>query len=194
MMNENHDTNHSECTLSDTDLFSPAFTQSDLQHGCYQDVFPNSQLDDHGPVEFVIRNSSDKFIDLANTTLKLKIQIKKSDGTDLGDADVVGSLNYIIGSMFNQVEVSLGNTLISLSNNMFAIRAYLEMILNHGSDAKNSQLQMGLYRKDNGIEELDLAKNEAFKENVSYFKKGQVVEVSGKIHSDILHQGRLIPK
>ena len=43
---------HLECTLSDADLFTPAFQQSDIQHGFYEDVFPISKLDDSGSIEF----------------------------------------------------------------------------------------------------------------------------------------------
>ena len=70
-----------ECTLSDVDLFTPSFIQSDIQHGFYEDVFPISKLNDNGPIEFNIGNSTEKFIDLASTYLKLKVQIKKSDET-----------------------------------------------------------------------------------------------------------------
>ena len=40
---------HIECTLSDTDLFSPSFIQSDIKHSASEDVFPISRLNDNGP-------------------------------------------------------------------------------------------------------------------------------------------------
>ena len=149
---------HLECTLSDADLFTPPFTQSDIQHGFYEDVFPISKLDDSGPVEFNIGNSTDKFIDLASTYLRVKIQIQKLNGGVLEDEAVV-PINYIFGSMFSQVDVSLGGTNISNSNNTYAYRAYLETLLNYGADAKSSQLQMGLYKKDSLIENLISTEN-----------------------------------
>ena len=181
---------HLECTLSDADLFTPPFTQSDIQHGVYEDVFPISKLDDNGPIEFNIGNSTDKLIDLASTYLRAKIQIQNLDGSVL--EDVVVPVNYIFGSMFSQVDVSLGGTNISNSNNTYAYRAYLETLLNYGADAKSSQLQMGLYKKDSIIENLNPAQNLAIAERIEHFKESRVVEVSGRIHSDIFHQERLL--
>lgn len=66
---------HLECTLSDTDVFTPSFTQNDIQHGFYEDIYPISKLNDNGPLEFLIENATDKFVDIANTFVKLKIQI-----------------------------------------------------------------------------------------------------------------------
>lgn len=137
-----------------------------------------------------MENSTDKFIDLANTYLNLKVQIKNLDGSAL--ESVVVPVNYIFGSMFSQVDVSLGAINISNSNNTYAYRAYLETLLNYGKDAKSSQLQMGLYKKDSTLDNLNPAQNSAIAERVEYFKESRVVELSGRIHSDIFHQGRLL--
>ena len=64
--------------------------------------------------------------------IKFKIQILKHDGTKLGDKDAVFLINYPIGSMFNQVDVNLGGTTISSSNNLYPYRAYVEALLNYG--------------------------------------------------------------
>ena len=180
MMNAKNE-NHLECTLSDTDLFTPPFVQSDIQHGYFENVFPISKLNDHGPVEFIVENSSDKFIDLANANLNLKVQILKGDGKKLDDKDDVDTVNYIFGSIFNQVDVNLGGSIVSTSNNTYSYRAYLETLLNFGRDAKKSQLQMGLYYKD-----------PTGNDGNEYFKKSQVVELCGQLHCDMFHQGRLL--
>lgn len=186
------DKTHAECTLSDTQLFLPSFTQSDIQHGFYEDIFPISKLDDNGPIEFNIANSTDKFIDLASIYLKTKLQIKKADGSELAETEVVMPVNYVFGSMFSQVDVSLGGTIISTSNNTYAYRSYLEALLNYGSDAKLSQLQMGLYKKDGDVDNFDPTVNTTITERSTYFKTSKQVEISGRIHSDIFHQGKLL--
>ena len=184
---------HLDCTLSDADLFTPSFTQSDIKHGYNEDVFPISKLDDNGPIEFNIENATDKFVDLANTYLRMKVQIQKSNGHALEDDEVVIPVNYIFGSAFSQIDVTLGGSVISTSNNTYAYRAYLETLLNYGSDAKSSQMEMGLYKKETVIENLNPTQNAVIAERVEYFKNSRVVEVSGRIHSDVFHQGRLIP-
>ena len=174
------DETHLDCTLSDTDVFTPPFVQKDINHGIFEDVFPISKLNDNGPIEFNIENSTEKFIDLANSFIKFKIQILKHDGTKLGDDNAVIPINYSIGTMFNQVDVNLGGTTISSSNNLYSYRAYVEALLNFGKEAKKSQLQMGMYSREPA---------EKFK---TYFGKSKIVDISGQIHCDIFNQGRLI--
>ena len=86
---------HQECVLSDTDVFTPAFVQTDIRQGVYEDVYPISKLSDNGPVEFVVENASEMFLDLANTYFKISLKIVKADGTNLdGGDDRVAPVNY----------------------------------------------------------------------------------------------------
>ena len=193
-MIEKSDVDHLDCTLSDTDIFTPAFVQKDIQHGFFEEIFPISKLSDSGPVEFFLENATDKFLDLANSYVKFKLRIKKTDGGDLGDGDIVAPINYILGTMFGQVDVKLNGTTISTSNNTYAYQAYLETLLNYGIDAKKSQLQMGLFFKDPAgkHENVKEDENSAFKTKASYFKKSAIAEVCGQLHSSIFNQGRLL--
>ena len=50
-------------------------------------------------IEFNIENSTEKFIDLANSFIKFKVQILKHDGTNLGEEDAVVPINYSILSL-----------------------------------------------------------------------------------------------
>ena len=182
------------CTLSDTDLFSPSFVQKDIQQGVFEDIYPISKLDDNGPIEFVTDNATEKFLDLANSYIKLKVKIVKNDGSNLDDENVVVPINYLIGTMFNQVDLVLGGTTVSSSNNLYSYRAYLEALLNHGTDSKNSQLQMGLYFKDPAgkLEDVTEAGNSAVKQKFDFFKGSKIVELSGQLHCDLFNQGRLM--
>ena len=79
----------------------------------------------------------DKFLDPVNSYYKLKLKIVKGDGS-----------NYILATLFNQVDVSFGGTIISTSSNTYAYQAILETLLNYGEEAKSTQLGMGLFSKD----------------------------------------------
>ena len=97
------DKDHIECALSDTDLFTPAFVQSDIESGTFEEVYPLTKLEDNGPVEFIIKNSTDQFIDIVNTYLRMKVKLLKSDGTVHADTDKVSLINYPIATLFNQI-------------------------------------------------------------------------------------------
>ena len=186
---------HLECTLSDTDIFTPAFVQTDIEHGTYEDVFPLSKLDDNGPIEFLMENATQKFLDLVNTYLSISCKVVKGDGTDLAATDKVTLINYPIASLFSQVDINLGGTVISSSANTYAYRAFLETLINHGKEAKGTQLTMGLYSKDTAghMDETDPDKdNVGLQTRYAYTSESKVVELSGRIHSDIFNQGRVI--
>ena len=77
---------HIECSVSDTDLSTPAFVQSDIESGKYENIYPINKLEDNGAIEFVIDNTSDKFLDLNNSFLKVKCKITKANGQNLAEA------------------------------------------------------------------------------------------------------------
>ena len=99
--------------ISDTDLFTPAFVQSDLESRRCEEIYPITKLEDNGPVEFVIHNASDKFLDLNNSFLKGKCKITKANGQNLAEADKVIVINYPVSSLFSQVDIFLGGKVIS---------------------------------------------------------------------------------
>ena len=84
---------HIQCSISDKDLFTPAFVQSDIESGRYEDIYPITKLKDNGPIEFVIDNASNKFLDLNNLILKVKCKITKNV-QNLAEADKVSVINY----------------------------------------------------------------------------------------------------
>ncbi|XP_066926649.1 uncharacterized protein F54H12.2-like [Clytia hemisphaerica] len=168
---ESKDKSHIECALSDTDLFTPAFVQSDIQSGTFEEIYPITKLEDNGPLEFSIKNATDMFIDFANTYLRIKVRLLKGDGTLHAVTDKASFVNYPIASLFSQLDVYLGGTLVSSSNNTYAYRSIIETLLNYGPDAKESQFEMGLFSKDTAgeLDETDPAKdNEGLKTRASY--------------------------
>lgn len=59
-------------------------------------------------------------------------------------------------SLFNQIDVSLNQKLVSSANNGYAYRAYIENLLNYGKEAKNSYLTSVLWFKDTSSKMDDL--------------------------------------
>ncbi|XP_066933772.1 uncharacterized protein F54H12.2-like [Clytia hemisphaerica] len=97
--------------------------------------------------------------------------------------------------MFSQLDVYLGGTLISSSNNTYPYRSIIELLLNYGSDAKNTQLAMGLFSPDTAghLDETDPGKdNSGLKERSDYTKESKPTELIGRLHTDLCNQGRLI--
>ena len=108
---------HLQCSISDTDLFTPAFVQSDIESGRYEDIYPITKLKDNGQIEFVIDNASDKFLNLNNSFFKVKCRITKANGQNLAEVEKVSVINYPVSSLFSQVDIFLDERVISSSTN-----------------------------------------------------------------------------
>ena len=151
-------------------------------------------MEDFGPIEFLIENATDCFLDLRQSYLNIKLKVANSDGSNLA-ADAKAGLGYPVVSLFQQVDVLLNGTLISSSTNTYAYRAMLEFLLGYDHGAKNSYLTMGLYSKGTASK-MDLMTvddgNEGLKARAQYIKESKMVEVSGLWHCDLVSPDRMV--
>ena len=188
----------SECLKSELDIFSVPPTQTSIESGNYVEYNPISSINDGSPIEFVISGSGQDYIDLANTQLYVKLDVRKADNTPIVAADQVGPINLLLHSLFSEVDVKLNDVLITSTNNMYAYRAYLETLLSYGSDAKSSHLSSALYCKDEAdkmdhTDPLPAASNSGLKKRYSYISEGKTVDLLGRLHSDLFYQSKFLP-
>ena len=172
-----------------------AFVQSDIESGRYEDIYPITKLEDTGPIEFVIDNASDKFLDLNNSFLKVKCKITIANGQNLAEADKVSVINYPVSSLFSQVDILLDRKFISSLTNIYPYRAYIETVLNYSKEAKNTQLGMGLFYKDTAghFDELDpTSDNTSLNKRHEFGKLSKTMFLQGRVHSDIFNQDKLL--
>ena len=110
-------------------------------------------------IEFKVSGSGKEFLDLARSYLCLKVKVSKADGSNLDSVSKVGFANYPIASLFNQVDIILGGKSISSATNTYAHLSILEVLLNYGKEAAESQLGCGLFCKDTAgqMEEMDIS-------------------------------------
>ena len=137
-----------DCVKSELDLFAVPSTQTSIECGNYVEYNPISSINDGTPIEFVISGSGQDYIDLANTQLYVKLDVRKADNTLIANDSQVGPVNLLLHSLFAEVDVKLNDVLITSTNNTYAYRAYLETLLSYEEDAKLSQLSAALYAKD----------------------------------------------
>jgi len=141
-----------ECCTNEFDLQTVPMTQTAIESSRMQDYHPISTLTSESPIEFVISGDVGEYIHPAYLYLYVRCKITKADGDNLevykpaeGDqpavqADVVAPVGIFIHSMFSQVNVYLNDKLISSSSGSYAIRAFLESILNYFEDASKTHL------------------------------------------------------
>ena len=100
-------------------------------------------------------------------------------------------------SQFSQVEMSLGDTLVTPSTNLYPYRAIFETLLNYGRDSKESMLTSELFYKDtagqmNAIE-TDSTKdnNIGWNKRRAFSDEGNVFEMFGRLHLDLFNSSEM---
>ena len=185
-------TTKSVCGVSELDLFDEFPTQVAVEEGGWILYRPVSALTDGGPIEFSIPGSGDQYIDLRNTRFFVRCKITKADGTELDPAvDKVGPACNFVHTLFKQIDIYLNNVLITNSDNLYAYRAMLETLMTFSHSAVKSQLQMGLFYKDEA-HKLESEENVGFNKRRDFIKNGQSLELLGRIHGDLFHQTKYL--
>ncbi|XP_034628423.1 uncharacterized protein F54H12.2-like [Trachemys scripta elegans] len=184
-----------ECTKSELDLFQIAPTQTSIEKSIYIEVPPLSAIMESAPIDFFIAGNGIDYKDLNNTLLYLCCKIVKGGGTELAVDAEVGLVNYPVASIFSQLDVTLGDRLISQSNNCYPYRAFIKLVLNYSDDILATQFSAGLFYKDTAgqHEETELdGGNLGFVRHAELTVESRTVELLGHLHSDLFFQGKLL--
>ena len=114
------------CGLSELDYNPPKIIQNQVDHAYTIDLSPSNTLIAGNNINFRIE-SSDDFIDLANTELSIELQLTKADGEKIADdTHKIAPVNNILHSFWSQVQIKLKDSTISHPCPNYAYRAYLE--------------------------------------------------------------------
>ncbi|XP_077093892.1 uncharacterized protein F54H12.2-like [Siphateles boraxobius] len=184
-----------ECVKSELDLFTVPLTQTMIEKSSYLEITPLSAISDSAPIEFFIAGNGDDYMDLNNTMLYLRAKIPRPNGEEIADPAKVGLINYPAATMFSQVDVTLGDRLISQSSSTYAYHCILESLINYGKDTLESTFAAGLFHKDTaGYMDVNdpAGRNAGLTKRSGYTAESNEVELLAPIHSDIFFQGKLM--
>ena len=193
------------CSTSDLDLTTMPPIQSAIVDDYTIRTGPKSTPDGEGPLEFELISSGDDWLDLSECYLNIQWKIRKGDGTNLTYFETNGDqaagitcqpVNLALHSMFRQVDLIMNEKLIYSLGENYPYRAYLTTISNYSNPAKKTWLRQfeGFYWDDAG--EMDADTNQAFVYKAKEMwgsNGGKSTYLRGKLHLDLVHQGRLIP-
>ena len=175
---------------TEIELFSVPPTQVAINHSYWHAVYPKNTVTQQGPYEFQI-TPDPNYLDLGSNLLHLRLKLTKADGANLAAGDVVGPINAIGKTFFKQIKVWLGSKLAYDSSDTYAYRAYLETLVNYGSDAKETHLETCLFAKDDSAS-MELANNTGFVARRARSSVSKVLDLLTPIHADVFHQDRLL--
>ena len=128
-----------ECSKSEIDLFTIPPTQTSIENNAYTRVNPQTAVTSStAPIEFIVKGSSEHFLDLGHIFLYTKFTIKKEDGSLPAPDYKCYPESNILHTLFSEVEVYLNETKISPSASNYSYRAFFENLLSHSADEKKS--------------------------------------------------------
>lgn len=183
-----------ECVKSELDVFSVPPTQTSIENGQWIPYKPISALTDSSPIQFSVPAQGSEYIDLSHTKLYLKASVTKEDGKPLTETDHAGPVNNFLHSLFSQVDVYLGQKLISPANNTYPYRSYIESVLMYGPAAKTSHLTMSLWYDDlpGKMDDTTGTENTGLKKRKQFTDLSKEVELLGHLHADIFNQEKFL--
>jgi len=173
-----------ECLKSGLDIFLERSIQTSIVNSHTVTYKPIAPADNPAQLEFNCSGHSDFYIDLNSVRLLLRIKLVKSDGTN-----AVGCVNNLLHSMFSSVGVSLNGKPVTLHETNYHYKAYLEKILNYGSDASGTHLVSNFWFLDSSSELKD---NTGYTKRLNYLNEGHTLELYGRLHADLFNSDKLL--
>ena len=185
--------NSASCTKGELDIFAMPGTQTAIDSSYMQEIKSINPVHMTGPMEFVLEGSSDEYTDLNSLTLYTKFKVTRDDGGNMHANDVVALEQNALHSMFSQVDVTLGDTVISHSDQMHHYRAYIDNLLSYGSDAHKNHvraegMKLPAPNADGEYEQVGEVEPR-MKLKVSPTRS---IELMGALHVDVANQEKLM--
>ena len=183
-----------EAIPNSLDLFEKNAVQSAIIDAQWVEIRPVNSIEETAPVDFRIDGTSEDFIDLSETYIKVKIRITNANGNaGYGANDMVAPINLILQSMWSKLDVSFNGKRVSSSGHSYPYRAYLESALNLSSDVKKGQLSASGWFMDTP-EHFDTvgANNLGFMARKRNGQARNTMSLMGKLHADVFNQNRCL--
>ena len=143
-------------------------------------------------------SSTEHYIDLAYTMLRVTVQILRVD-TEQENAKVE-PVNNFIHSLFDQVDILFNQKLASPPNNAYPYRAYIETLLNYAPPALQSHLTAVLWYVDTAgnIDAASTIARTASKANIGLLNRqyftlgGKSTDLIEHLHCDVFNQSKFV--
>jgi hypothetical protein len=164
------------------DLFGSTGADSTIRESRNQIYYPITALNDEGPFEFRITTANDEFLHTPFIRLAGGLQIVKTDGGLLTDADDVSVVNLAPDSLWRSIVFEIENTKIEDTSYNYAYKAYFEKVLSQSPLAKESHLRNDFFHSDTPS---GMAANNKEGGNAGYVKRASFLKKSKVLYFNI---------
>lgn len=178
---------------SNLSLFKNPSTDTATQKITYHEYRPARQITKGSTIEFLIAGTSNNYLDLSKTRLRLKARILKENG-DIINEPLVGFVNLPLQSLFRQVDLSLQQQVVCPNvGSHYPHRAMIDVLLNTSEGQQETVLQSQCFHKDTSSQ-MDTVSpaNQGFFKRARYTGKSEVLAMEGPLYLDMTTQDRLL--
>ena len=181
-----------EIMKSELDLFKKVSFQGSIENSQLIQYRPISSLAASQTIEFDIPVSPEEYLDLQNIYLWIKGKVVQLDGTDFPAAqdDRYSLINYALNTIFDQLEVTLGGTLVSQSSKTYHYLSYIEAITQNSSDVCFTFMKSAGFKSP--FNEANLDFNAVWADLHSLVTRSKNFGLYGRLHGAIFNSDRLL--
>ena len=122
-------------------LFQPPVVNHGIEYLQWIECWPVNQITEDGSIDIHLKASGSQYLDLQRSHLYVEAKIMHENGDALETADIVTPVNLWLQFLWNQVDVFFQEKVVSSSGTNYACKALMDVLLNYGYDATNTQLQ-----------------------------------------------------
>lgn len=187
LLEENHD--------DELSLFTTPPTNTGIQAREWIEYRPTNQVSGESPLEFLISPQPVRYMDLRRSVLRIKLRLLDAAGNPIAKDNKVALVNLGLHSIFSQVDCYLQQTSIGKLGSIYPYKAYMDTLLNTGSNDYVQRTSQFFYKDTAGHHDdanVQLGGNQGLYFRSRYTDEGRSLEMEGPIHLDIFQQKRLI--
>lgn len=146
------------------------------------------------PHEFNFTPQSGEYNKLNEMKITGRVKIVHTDGTKLAADEIAVLLNLFMHTIFKQVDIKIGNSILSFPQQMYAYKAMIKILLRNSADSKDTQLASeGYYKETAGkFDSLEINENKSLYARYNLFKNSQNVDFEGRLLEDCLETDRYL--
>lgn len=177
---------------SELDLFRDLPVQMNVEEYRLLSLNPQNTIMKNAPITFHYAGNADDYLDMTYVVLELKVRILDHEEKALRDDFSCTLVNNALNSLFQQVEVSLNNVIVSMPQPGYPYRTYMETLLNYSEDAMNTKLEAALWKKDTAGIMDSFTANAGFLWRNSHTKGSKVVQLMGYLSNALFRQENVL--
>ena len=184
------------------DIFGVTGTQLIVDSDIQTEQRPISSITDSiSPIEFEIHTGLDEYVDLSRSELYLCLKVKlkktnlaKDQAMTADDWKLISPINYILNTMFKQIRVSIGQSVVTTASLNYAYVAYIDALLNYSNEVKRSHLQTAFWHRDDtsNMDDVNEDRSKRIRPSGASLEEGRELELYGNLHLDLASQIRPI--